>query len=79
VGCVINEHCLGAAVLHAERLSRERTFQYPSAEKTEPGDATLLFHIKDKAKTTLDTHGVDLDSLDEVREEATESARQLIV
>jgi len=37
-----------------------------------------FFHIKGEAKTVLDEEGIELTDLDEVREEATGSARQLM-
>jgi hypothetical protein len=37
-----------------------------------------FFHIKDKASTSIDKNGIELDDLDAVREEATESARQMM-
>ena len=36
------------------------------------------FHIKDEAKTIRDEEGIEFHYLDAVREEATESARQLM-
>jgi Domain of unknown function (DUF6894) len=59
---------------HASELFNTRPQKRPNEAMPR-----YFFHIKDKAKTTLATQGVDLDSLDEVREEATESARQLTV
>jgi predicted N-acetyltransferase YhbS len=36
------------------------------------------FHIKDEAKTIRNEEGIEFHNLDAVREEATESARQLM-
>jgi hypothetical protein len=35
-----------------------------------------FFHMKDEAATMLDHEGIELDDLEEVREKATQSARQ---
>ena len=37
-----------------------------------------FFHIRDTGKTILDQQGIELDDLDEVREKATQGARQIM-
>jgi hypothetical protein len=37
-----------------------------------------FFHLKNKTSTTRDKEGVELDNMDEVQKEATESARQIM-
>ena len=37
-----------------------------------------FFHIKDEAETILDQEGSEFNNLDAVREEATESAREMM-
>jgi hypothetical protein len=37
-----------------------------------------FFHIKDEAETILDKEGIEFHNMDAVREEATESAREMM-
>jgi hypothetical protein len=63
---------LSEGVCHAAKVFCEKfeLLAYPSP--------ATFFHIKDKASTSIDKNGIELDDLDAVREEATESARQMM-